>query len=62
MFSDRGKAVGGINWKIETDTHTPIYKIDNKDLLYSGGNSTQCSVVTYMGKKSREKKGIYVYI
>lgn len=39
MFSDRGKAVGGINWKIETDTHTPIYKIDNKDLLYSGGNS-----------------------
>ena len=27
MFSDQGKAVGGINWKTGTDT--PIYKIGN---------------------------------
>jgi len=28
---------------------------------YSTGNSTLCSVVTYMGTKSK-KEGIYVYI
>ena len=31
-------------------THTAIYKITKKDLLYSTGNSTQYSVMTYMGK------------
>ena len=30
--------------------YTTIYKIDNKDLLYSTGNSTQHSVMIYMGK------------
>ena len=38
-----------------------IYKIINKDLLYSTGNSTQYSVKTYMGKES-EKEWIYVYV
>ena len=34
----------------------------NKDLLYSiGRNSTQYSVITYMGKES-EKGWIYVYV
>ena len=33
----------------------------NKDLLYSTGNSTQYSVITYMGKES-EKELIYVYV
>ena len=33
----------------------------NKDLLYRTGESTQYSVVTYMGKES-EKEWIYVYI
>ena len=32
-------------------THTPIYKADNKNLLYSTGKSTQYSVMTYMGKE-----------
>ena len=33
-------------------THTTIYKIDNQqDLLYSTGNSTQYSVITYYGKR-----------
>ena len=33
----------------------------NKDLLYSSGNSTRFSVMTYMGKES-EKEWICVYI
>ena len=33
----------------------------NKDLLYSTGNSTQYSVITYIGKES-EKEWIYVYV
>ena len=43
-------------------TDTSIYKIDNdKDLLRSSGNSTQYSVMTYMGKEP--KKGwIDVYV
>ena len=33
-----------------------IYKIDkNKDLLYSTGNSTQYSVITYMRKESEKE-------
>ena len=32
-----------------------------KDLLYSAGNSTQYSVITYRGKES-EKEWIYVYV
>ena len=39
--------------------HSTIYKIINKDLLYSTGNSTQYSVITYMGKES-EKEWTYV--
>ena len=30
--------------------HTAIYKIIDNNLLYSTGNSTQYSVITYMGK------------
>ena len=43
--------------------HTSIYKkyIINKDLLCSTGNSTQCSVITYMGKDS-EKAWACVYV
>ena len=32
-------------------THTTTYKITNKDLLCSTGNSTQYSVITYMKKE-----------
>ena len=38
-----------------------IKQITNKDLLYSTGNSTQYSVINYMGKES-EKERIYVYV
>ena len=30
----------------------------NKDLLYSTWNSTQYSVITYMGKKKKKKKSL----
>ena len=42
-------------------THTTIFKIINKNLLDSTGNSTQYSVITYMGKES-EKEWICVYV
>ena len=49
---------------IETgiDIYTLLYTkwITNKDSLYSTENSTQYSVMTYMGKKS--KKGRYMYM
>ena len=58
-----GKAGGGINWEIVIDIYTLLYikQITNKDLLYSTGNSTQYSVMTYMGKESK-KEWIYVYV
>ena len=36
-----------------TYIHTIIYKTDNQDLLYSTGNYTQYSVMTYMRKKHK---------
>ena len=48
-----GKEVGvGINWEIGIDIHTLLYinQITNKNLLYSTRNTTQYSVMTYMGK------------
>ena len=48
---------GGINWEfgINRDTLLYIKYIINKDLLYSTGNSTQYSVITYMGRESEKK-------
>ena len=51
----------GINWEIGIDIYTPLYKTDNKNLLYSTGNSTQYSVMTHMGIESK-KEWIYVYV
>ena len=50
-----------IYWEIGTDICTlPLIKqINNKDIFHSTGNSTQYSVVTYMGKESK-KEQIYV--
>ena len=47
---------GGINWEIGIDIYTLLYikSKTNKDLLYSTGNSTQYSVMTYMGKNLRK--------
>ena len=49
---------GGINWEIGIDIYTPLYikLITNKNLLYSTENSTQYSVMVYMGKESKKKR------
>ena len=49
----------GHDWARSTAQH--IKQITNENLLYGTGNSTQCSVVTYMGRKSM-KEGIHVYM
>ena len=48
---------GGMNWEIEIDIYTLLYikYMTNKNLLYSTGNSTQYSVMTYMGKESKKE-------
>ena len=48
---------GKISWKIRIDIYTLLYikQITNKDLLYSTGNSTQYSVMTYMGKEPKKE-------
>ena len=57
------KGGGGINWEIGIDVYTLLHikQITNKDLLYSTGNSTQYSVMAYMGKESK-KEWIYVNV
>ena len=46
----KGERWGGMNWDTGTDIYTlpiiSIKQISNKNLLYSTGNSTQCSVGT----------------
>ena len=53
----RGEKWGGINWETRIDIYTLLYIkwIPNTDLLYSTGNSTQYSVMTYMGKESKKE-------
>ena len=54
-----GKGQGGMNWEIWIDIYTLlivcIKEITNKNLLYSRVNSTQYSVMTYMGKESKKE-------
>ena len=54
---------GGINREIGIDLYTLLYikQITDKDLVYSIGNSTQYSVITYMGRES-EKECIYIHV
>ena len=49
----KGEMRGGINYKFGINIYTLLYikQITKKDLLYSTGNSTQYSVITYMGKE-----------
>ena len=51
------ETVHGVTKELDTTEHT-VY---SKDLLYNTGNSTQYSVMTYMGKESK-KEWMYVYI
>ena len=61
----------GETWEEETSQETGINiytllyinQITNKDLMYSTGNSTQYSVIIYVGRESKKKNGyIYIYI
>ena len=47
----------GINWEFGINIYTLLYikQIINKDLLYVTGNSTQNSVIAYMGKESEKE-------
>ena len=48
---------GGINWETETDIYTRLYikQMTSKDVPYNTGNSTQDSVMTYMGKEFKKE-------
>ena len=50
---EMGKGMEGKMGRSGLNTHSAIYikQIINKDLLYSTGNSTQYSVIMYMGKE-----------
>ena len=50
---------GGINQEAGVSIYTllSIKQVTNKALLYSTGNSTQYSVITYMGKGLKKKNG-----
>ena len=47
MYTNREEG-GGMNWEMRIDIYTLlcIKQITNENLLYSTGNSPQCSVVT----------------
>ena len=51
-----GERCGRKNQEFAINIHTAIYKIVNNDLLYTIGNSTQYSIISYMGKEF-EKEG-----
>ena len=57
LISQRGNVGGGINQELGISIHRPLYirQITNKDLLYSRGNVTQYSVITYMRKESEKE-------
>ena len=51
-----GREGTGIVREFEICMYTLLYlkRTTNKDLLYSTGNPAQCSVVTYMRRKSKK--------
>ena len=62
-YGSQGKRGGGINWEIGIDIYTLSYikQITNENLLYSTGNSSQYSVMTYVGKEAKNE-WTYVYV
>ena len=55
MGTKRGRE-NGMNWEIGIDIYTIlcIKGITNENLLYSIENSTQCSVMTCKGRKTKK--------
>ena len=56
IWLPRGKEDGGINWEIGIYIYTLLYikQITNKNMPCITGNSTQYSVMTYIGKESKK--------
>ena len=63
MYGSQRLTEGRDKGRDRTDLYTVLHvkQITNKDLLYSTGNSTQFSAMTYMEKTS-EKKWMYMYV
>ena len=63
MEVTRVRGGGRDKLEIGIDIYIPLYikEITNNGLLYSKGNSTHYSVITYMAKES-ENEWIYVYV
>ena len=61
----RGDKAGVMSWEIGIDTYTVLilYRkwITNENILSSTENSTSCTVVTWMGRKSK-REGMYAYV
>ena len=55
MVTKREMWLGGINQELGTNMHILLYikKVNNKNLLYSTGDSTQYSMITYMRKGTK---------
>ena len=64
VWIPRGKGKGGMNWDNEIDFYAVwilcIKYITNEKLQYSTRNSTQCSLVIYMGRKSKKERIICI--
>ena len=63
MWLPKGKvAGGGINYELENNIHTAIYKVD-----YQQGPTVQhrelysVSVITYKGKESEKEEIVYMF-
>ena len=57
MVTKGERGWGEINQEFGINRYTLLYikQINNKDLLYSTGNYTQCFVISYKGKESEKK-------
>ena len=53
-----------MNWEIGFDIYTLLYikQITDENLLDSMGNSSQCSVSTSMGRKSKKWMCVYMCV
>ena len=58
-----GKVEGRVKWEIGIDIYTLLYikSITNKNLLHSTGNSTQYTVMTFMGIESKKRVHMCMY-
>ena len=59
-----GNGEGRINWEIRIEIYIILYvkQITSKNLLYSTGNSTQQSVMTYIGTYISTQQSVMTYM